>query len=108
MTIWTKRLKMINKTDSPRIEFANLFNKQRKAASSVIKIAFRETLALFLEDPNNSHLRNHPLAGKLSGYRSIDVTDDWRALFKETQTSKQKVITFHKIGTHKELYGEKN
>lgn len=96
---------MINKTSSPRIEFTDLFNKQRKATPSAIKLAFRETLALFLEDPNNPFLRNHPLTGKLSGYRSINVTEDWRALFKQTQTDKKKVITFHKIGTHQELYG---
>lgn len=96
---------MTSKSSSPRIEFTDFFNKQRKAAPSAIKVAFRETLALFLEDPNNPYLRNHPLTGKLAGYISIDVTDDWRALFKETQTGGQKVITFHKIGTHEELYG---
>lgn len=95
---------MINKTSSPSIEFTDFFNKQRKAAPSEIKVAFRESLALFLEDPSNPYLRNHPLTGKLAGYRSIDVTDDWRALFKETQTGRQKVITFHKIGTHEDLY----
>jgi addiction module RelE/StbE family toxin len=70
-----------------------------------IKEAFRETLALFLEDPHHPFLRNHPLKEQFAGYRSIDVTDDWRAVFKESSTGDRVVITFHLIGTHKELYG---
>jgi addiction module RelE/StbE family toxin len=95
---------MINKINNPRIEFTELFNKQRKAVPHEIKMAFREALFLFLEDSTYPQLRNHPLRGKLSGYRSIDVTEDWRAIFKQTQTTKQKIVTFHKIGTHKTLY----
>lgn len=95
---------MKNKINNSRIEFTELFNKQRNAAPHEIKIAFREVLAVFLEDSSYPQLRNHPLKGKLSGYRSIDVTDDWRALFKQTQTTKQKIITFHKLGTHQTLY----
>ncbi|HZE87428.1 MAG TPA: hypothetical protein VE090_04455 [Methylomirabilota bacterium] len=52
---------MKNKTNNPRIEFTELFNKQRKAAPHEIKMAFRETLALFLEDSSYPQLRNHPL-----------------------------------------------
>jgi addiction module RelE/StbE family toxin len=89
----------------PRIEFTDDFNTQRKAAPLAIKEAFRETLALFLEDPHHPFLRNHPLTEQFAGYRSIDVTDDWRAVFKESSTGDRVVITFHLIGTHQELYG---
>lgn len=68
-------------------------------------MAFIEALQFFKEDPSHSLLRNHPLKEKLAGYRSIDVTEDYRAIFKESKTRKQKIITFHKIGTHRELYG---
>src|ERR1041385_2592148 len=95
---------MTTQINNPRIEFTELFNKQRRAAPHEIKIAFREALALFLEDSLTLQLRNHPLKGKLSGYRSIDVTEDWRAIFKQSQTTKQKIITFHMIGTHQMLY----
>lgn len=90
---------------APRIEFTSSFDKQRKATPPEVKKAFRETLALFLEDPNHPTLRNHALKGKLAGYRSIDVTQDYRTLFKETRAGERKVITFHMIGTHEELYG---
>jgi mRNA-degrading endonuclease YafQ of YafQ-DinJ toxin-antitoxin module len=41
----------------------------------------------------------------LRGFRSIDVTPDWRALFIETMTHGTVVITFRLLGTHKQLYG---
>lgn len=65
---------MKNQT-TPLIKYTTLFNKQRKAAPVEIKIAFRETLELFLDDPKSPHLRNHELREKFSGYRSIDVTN---------------------------------
>lgn len=43
------------------VDFTNLFNKQRKDAPLTVKIAFRETLEIFLEDPDNQILRNHSL-----------------------------------------------
>ena len=95
---------MKEKTNVLRIEFTSHFNKQRKAAPAEIKIAFREVFVLFLEDPKHPQLRNHSLKRKLAGYKSIDITEDWRALFKEAKTSKQKIITFHKLGTHEKLY----
>lgn len=90
--------------NEPSIEFTPFFNKQRKAAPLEIKKAFRETLILFIDDPDHSALRNHALKKKYAGYRSIDVTEDWRAIFKETRTEKRKIITFHILGTHKKLY----
>jgi addiction module RelE/StbE family toxin len=88
-----------------RIEFSSFFNKQRKAAPPEIREAFMNTLELFLDDPDHPHLRNHALRGKFAGFRSIDVTDDWRALFKETESNEYTIIKFHMIGTHDLLYG---
>ena len=69
--------------NTPRIEFTPLFTKQRKAAPLEIKQAFRDALQLFVENPYHEALRNHPLTGKYAGFRSIDVTEDWRALYRE-------------------------
>ena len=90
----------------PRIEYTSLFNKQRKAVPLEIKEAFFEALRLYLIDPKHPALRNHALRGKLSGRRSIDVTEDYRAVFRETNKKGQIFIVFHLIGTHRELYGE--
>lgn len=89
-----------------RIEFTNLFNKQRKDAPLEIKIAFQETLELFLEEPKHETLRRHLLKGEYFGYESIDVTPDYRAVFKETRIERKIVIKFYTIGTHEELYGK--
>lgn len=74
--------------NKPLIKYSKLFNKQRKALSLEIKIAFRDARELFLENPNHSALRNHFLKKKFAGYKSIDVTGDYRALFKEIKTQK--------------------
>lgn len=84
-----------------RVDFTNLFNKRRREAPLKIKIAFREALELFLEDPNHIALRNHILTGKYAGIHSIDVTDDWRAIYREEAER----IIFVELGTHEELYG---
>src|SRR6266699_2916578 len=97
-------MKMIKNIQNPRIEFSTVFNRQLKNSAREIKAAFKVTLPLFREDPNHPVLRNHALRENFEGYRSIDVTEDWRALFKEMYAGKQKVITFHRIATHKDLY----
>ena len=47
-------------------------------------------------------LRNHPLKDKFAGVRSIDVTGDWRALYRKMRER----IIFVELGTHDQLYGE--
>ena len=86
------------------IEYTSRFNKHRNVAPPEIKAAFREALELFIDNPNDPHLRNHALKEKYVGYRSINVTDDYRALFKIRKDENQTIITFHILGTHKELY----
>jgi addiction module RelE/StbE family toxin len=66
----------------PRIELTPLFHKQRQAAPLAIKQAFRDALELFAANPHHPALRNHPLRGKYAGVSSIDVTEDWRALYR--------------------------
>ena len=96
---WLAKLRMKNDL---RIEFAPLFNKQRKAAPLEIKKAFQDTLALFIVEPDHPSLRNHPLKDKFAGVRSIDVSGDWRALYRR----ERKRIIFVELGTHDQLYGE--
>lgn len=86
------------------IRYTSRFRKQYHKAAKEIKAAFSQTLDLFLEDSDHPTLRNHPLKKELTGYRSLDVTEDWRALFKENKIGRQRVITFHKLGIHEELY----
>lgn len=91
--------------ESLRIEYSALFIKQLKKVPLEIKIAFKEARELFSDNPNSPALRNHSLKEKFAGFRSIDVTDDYRALFKIQEGKNQTVITFHILGTHIQLYG---
>ena len=58
-------------------------------------------LELFVVDPIDYRLGNHPLAGWWTGYRSIDITGDIRAVYKEAD---EHVAYFVAIGSHSELY----
>src|SRR2546430_17560014 len=95
---WLAKLKMKNDL---RIEFAPLFNKQRKAAPLEIKTAFHDTLAFFIGEPDHPSLRNHPLKDKFAGVRGIDVTADWRGLDRPEGGG----IIFVGFGPREQLYG---
>jgi len=80
--------------------FSKTFNKQYDKASRKIKSAFDKKLIIFLANPSHPQLKNHPLSGKYKGYRSINVTGDWRAIYSESKSS----IIFELLGTHSQLY----
>lgn len=87
-----------------RIDYSKQFNKQLKKASLVIKIAFRNRLEIFIQNPFHSQLNNHSLTGTLKGYRSINITGDWRAVFSEQGSSGDElVVIFEILGTHSQL-----
>lgn len=90
---------------APDVEFSDRFERKLQEVPDEIKAAFADALDLFIEEPNHPTLRNHPLKKKHVGFRSIDVTGDVRAVFKEVQIAERIVIKFHLLGTHKELYG---
>jgi addiction module RelE/StbE family toxin len=92
---------MIDSSQNKRIEYSPVFIKLIANAPTAIKVAFRDALDLFAENPNHPALRNHPLTGKYAGFHSIDVTEDWRALYREEKER----IMFADLGTHEQLYG---
>ena len=89
------------------IEFSPLFKSKLTKLAPDIVIAFKETIDLFLENAQHNRLRRHFLKKDYAGYESIDVSDDYRALFIEIKTETQVIIKFRLIGTHEELYGKK-
>ncbi|MBI2611692.1 type II toxin-antitoxin system mRNA interferase toxin, RelE/StbE family [Candidatus Gottesmanbacteria bacterium] len=80
------------------------FVKKLKKVNVKIKKSAKERILLFSKDPTNPQLNNHPLKREWEGYRSIDITADYRAIFKETQIVDEIVAYFVAFGTHKELY----
>jgi mRNA-degrading endonuclease YafQ of YafQ-DinJ toxin-antitoxin module len=91
----------------PLIEFSPLFESKLKQLPSEVYVTFKETLDLFMDNPEHGHLRRHFLKEKYAGYESIDITDDYRAIFKQVKSDTQIIIRFHLIGTHLQLYGKK-
>lgn len=91
--------------NTERIDYAKKFLKQLKKAPLEVKIAFRKRLELFLKDPFHPILDNHGLTGQYAGFRSINVTGDWRGIFSEQKDEAGgKIVTFTVIGTHSQLY----
>lgn len=88
-----------------QVRFSKRFVKQYDKAGEKIKRSFDKRLKIFIEDPYNSSLNNHQLTGSFSGYRSINITGDWRAIYS---VSKSKdggiVIVFEMLGIHSQLF----
>ena len=84
-----------------KIKYSRKFKKQYTRAPQKIKQAFKNRRNFFLKNPHNSVLNNHKLGGKLKGYRSINITGNWRALYSQP---KQDGVIFEILGTHSQLY----
>jgi mRNA-degrading endonuclease YafQ of YafQ-DinJ toxin-antitoxin module len=89
-----------------RISYSAFFKEKFKKLPEEIKTAFLDTQDLFLENPHHFLLRRHQLNRNYAGFESIDITNDYRALFKEEIKQTEIKVKFYNIGTHKELYGE--
>ena len=83
-----------------KIDFSNKFKKNLKKTPLKIKIALRKKLQLFSTNPFNPILNNHSLIGNYKGYRSINITGDWRAIYSQHSGR----IIFEELGTHSQLY----
>lgn len=84
------------------IVYSKKFIKLLQKSPFSIQKAFRNRLELFLQEPQHPTLRFHALHGELEGYHSINVTGDWRAIFRFIDG--QQEIFFVSIGTHSQLY----
>ncbi len=89
-----------------RVEYDPDFIKQLKKLNVRIRNDFKTAIILFAKDPNNSALNNHELQDKWIGYRSIDITSDFRAIYEEIRTEQKTYAYFSAIGTHQDLYSE--
>lgn len=87
-----------------KIKFARRFVKEYGQAAKNIQKAAKKRIDLFRKDPFHPQLRNHPLSGKYSGYRSINVNGDWRAVYLVLEDSSETIISFEVLGTHSQLY----
>lgn len=82
------------------IKYNPRFHKQYAKSNKKVKTAFNSRLKLFLQNSHHPLLRNHALTGDYKGYRSINITGDWRAIYLEHG----EIIIFEALGTHSQLY----
>ncbi|OIO48350.1 hypothetical protein COX74_01215 [bacterium (Candidatus Gribaldobacteria) CG_4_10_14_0_2_um_filter_41_16] len=81
--------------------FHKNFDKQFGKLRANEKRKVAERLQLFLENPFNPILENHPLKGKYTDYRSINITGDIRAVYKFLNENECIFVT---VDTHSNLY----
>ena len=83
------------------IELHRLFLKQYKKLPKNVRVQFVERKNLFAEKPFDPVLNNHSVDRVFPDCRSINVTGDYRAIFRQ----RDEQALFLRIGTHSELYG---
>lgn len=88
-----------------RVQFDADFYEQYKKANVRIRKAVDQKIALFKKNPNNSEFNNHELRDEYGGLRSINITNDYRAIYEEITVGEETIAYFISLGTHKELYG---
>ena len=81
--------------------FSTRFSKRRDTLPKGMREKLSDRLRLFAREPFHPLLNNHSVEKRFPGCRSINVTGDYRAIFKE----QDREIVFVNIGTHSELYG---
>ncbi|MCX6789210.1 MAG: type II toxin-antitoxin system mRNA interferase toxin, RelE/StbE family [Candidatus Gribaldobacteria bacterium] len=84
-----------------KVFFHKNFDKQFSKLRANEKKKVQERLQLFLENPFNPILENHPLKGKYTDYRSINITGDLRAIYKFLSDNE---AIFVAVDTHSNLY----
>lgn len=86
------------------IKYTDNFLKKLKKSDVRIRKAFKKSVLIFAKNPNDPELDNHPLQKEYQGQNSIDITADYRAIFKKVILEDDTYVYFTSFGTHDELY----
>lgn len=78
------------------------FEKKVAKLSISLKKALSIKLRIFVSDPFSTILNNHPLQGSMRGYRSINITGDYRVIFEQYDVD---IVRLIDVDTHHNLYG---
>ncbi len=89
-----------------KIVFKKSFDKSKSKLDLFVRRKLTERLLIFESNPFHELLLNHALRGEYEGYRSINITGDYRAIFAELSLWHYEFVEFVEIGTHSQLYGE--
>ena len=83
------------------ILFSKRFRRAYKKLSALLRRQVDVRIAIFITNQFDPILSNHPLRGKFTGYRSINITGDYRAVYRMID---RETASFIEIGTHARLY----
>ena len=86
------------------IKYTKEFIAQLKKQNVRVRKNFKKAIIQFSKDPNGKELNNHALRRDWRGHRSIDITADFRGIYRETRLGNEKSIHFITLGTHRQLY----
>ncbi|MEK7068834.1 MAG: hypothetical protein AAB947_00460 [Patescibacteria group bacterium] len=78
------------------------FDKQFAKLPVKLQEAYIARNRLFMENRRHVLLHDHALTDRWSGHRSINITGDYRATYREISPD---TFLFVAIGTHHDLYG---
>ncbi|MEK7068832.1 MAG: type II toxin-antitoxin system mRNA interferase toxin, RelE/StbE family [Patescibacteria group bacterium] len=81
---------------------APLYKRQFRKLPQDMQRKVMERLVLFMQDETHPLLYNHALRFEWTGYRSINITGDYRMIFKKVSET---MVRLEQVGTHNELYG---
>lgn len=87
-----------------KIVFKKSFDKSQSKLDVKIRIKLGEKLRIFSNNPLERSLNNHALVWKYHGFRSINITWDYRAIFREYPSWMYEFVEFIDIWSHSELY----
>lgn len=87
-----------------KTRFSPDFYKQYKKVNVRIQNSVDEHIRIFRKNPMDPQLNNHSLRKPYQGYRSIDISADYRALYKEISIGEDTLAYFVSLGTHDQLY----
>ena len=79
-----------------------VFERQYKKLSNELQEKVSERLALLIADERNPLLNDHKLNPPFEGYRSINITGDYRLVYKKLAPD---YYYLRAVGTHHQLFG---
>lgn len=77
------------------------FNKDYARLKKATQERYKENYEIFVNDPSDRRLKNHPLSGKMAGRWSFSVTGDVRVVYRFLMPD---VIILLRIGSHNQVY----
>ena len=79
-----------------------IYKRQFRKLPGDVQKKVMERLALFMQYEMHPLLNNHPLRFEWTGYRSVNITVDYRMIFRKISIT---FVRLEQVGTHSELYG---